>query len=158
MKKFYTLLCVVSFSMMPAYGYADNSTIVFVHPIETTVSNTTYAVTLINLEQQPLNVMEFSLYFPATSRILERNLEGALCRSELVVEDRFNSIENNWYAACGNYIPFRGLITRLGTFSIENTTEHTFRFGTNTSLYRHDGLGTRLQPRMFGVTNQVIEV
>lgn len=156
MKYFYLPVAILGIVIASGFGFildtqADvhSEPTIYLYPSLETATSTTYQV-LLAQNTLPLNVFEFTLEFASSSVVIvDREIESALCRPELTVADEYDSETGIWYVACGNYQPFAGTDLVLATFTIvRQADEYSWlRFGANTNLYVHNGLGTQITPR-----------
>lgn len=144
------LFAIFSFGVValasPTLTYAQSEPELTIESVVTTATSTTYAVHLLN-KGDIFNVVEFDLRFASNTQMTTGSIESALCRPEFTIANTLSTTTGSWYVACGTFIPFSGASTTIATFTILNTeTAPNFSFGTDTALYRHDGLGTKVTP------------
>ncbi len=147
-------MVLISITLGPSILFSaetnPNPPTIFLIPVTSDEESTTYNIVLTG-NQDVLNVIELTLSFDPVKTIIDADsisIESPLCRPELTIENTIDAERGIWYVACGNYVPFSGDTVTLGTFSISHPiSEYSWlNFGTDTSLYRHDGFGTQVFP------------
>jgi len=156
MKSLYLTVIALGIVLTGSFGFiavteADSNPepTIYLYPSLEAATSTTYRVVL-KQNTLPLNVFEFTLEFASSSVVIvDREIESDLCRPELTIADEYDSETGTWYVACGNYQPFTGTDLVLATFTINRQADQYswLRFGANTALYVHNGLGTQVTPR-----------
>jgi len=140
---FFTTISLLAF--VP-FAFANTAPTLTILPQVTTATSTTYAIILTN-NGDIFNVVEFELLVASGTQLKPVSIESELCRPEFVIENTLKLGTGSWYVACGTFLPFSGASTTIATFTITNPSPApSFNFGTSTSLYRHDGLGTQITP------------
>lgn len=132
-------------------SYATNNTInptIYLQPIHSEENLTTYQIILTH-NTHLLNVIEFTLKFdPSLTTITDTNISSPLCRPELIVANKIDIENGEWYVACGTFIPFMDSSSVLATITITHPAikYSWLQFGEDTSLFLHDGFGTKITP------------
>lgn len=132
--------------ILPLATFAQTAPALTIATQTQSATTTTYAINLTN-NGDIFNLVEFEFLFASNTSLVIGTIESDLCRPEFTISNTLNTTQGSWYVACGTFKPFSGATTTLATFNVLNSAiKPEFSFGTNTALYRHDGLGTKIVP------------
>lgn len=124
----------------------------FAHTVDMSLQKTTQQgiqetvdVTLSNVQQTPLNAVEFELHFnPKEMTLSKITPTASLCEDRFIITNTINNASGTALFQCGTITPFSNKVGTVATIDLIRLIAATtsLSFGTTTHVLAHDGYGT----------------
>ncbi len=152
------LLFTLAIPLLHAYEHYAQTVDIEIVPNELNTSvffPTSFAVTIQNASNTPLNAVEFEIqYDPELLLVTEIIPHTTLCEERFIISKTINQENGTLFFQCGTIAPFSGTTGIIATINATPLTVDTpaLQFGTTTHVLAHDGFGTDVTRNRFDLS------